>query len=77
MKAYAYNTIGEYLGEVDCQPNPLEWGEFIVPGQATAVEPPKFKAGKVRVWNGSKWVYNDIAPEPIVTTEESTEETAE
>lgn len=57
MKAYAYNRIGEFIGEVDCQPNPLEWGEFIVPAQSTTVKPPKFKEGKIRTWNGTKWVF--------------------
>lgn len=73
MKAYAYNIIGEYIGEVDCQPNPLELGEFIVPAQATTVEPPKQKPGKVRTWNGKKWVFIDIVIEP---TEAAAEETS-
>jgi hypothetical protein len=64
MKAYGYNTLGEFTGEVDCQPNPLEWGEFIVPGYATTVEPPKPKAGKVRVWNGTKWVFQTLEATP-------------
>lgn len=74
MKAYTFNSLGEFMGEVECQPNPLEWGEFLVPAQATTVEPPKQKAGKVRVWNGQKWVYNDIVVEP---TEDAIDETAE
>lgn len=57
MKAYGYNTMGQFIGEVDCQQSPLEFGEWIVPGMATSVEPPIEKAGKIRVWNGAKWVY--------------------
>ena len=64
MKAYAYNTAGEFIGEVDCQPNPLEFGEWIVPAWATTTEPPKPKTGNVRVWTGSKWIF-----EPIPSTE--------
>lgn len=67
MIAYAYNLAGELIGVVDCQPNPLEFGEWIVPAWATTVEPPKFKAGNVRVWNGEKWSYQALpAQEPQI-----------
>jgi hypothetical protein len=55
MKAYAFNHKGEFIGTVDCQPNPLEFGQFLVPGMATEVEPPKPSKGKVVVWDGQKW----------------------
>lgn len=60
MKAYGYNIEGEFTEEVDCQPSPLEFGEWIVPGMATTVAPPKEKAGNIRVWNGTKWAYQVI-----------------
>lgn len=60
MKAYGYNQAGEFTGEVDCQPNPLEFGKFLVPAMATEVKPPKAVKGKARYWNGTKWIYKKI-----------------
>lgn len=60
MIAYAHNTRGEFIGEVECQPNPLEFGEWIVPAWATTTEVPNPKAGKVRVWTGEKWVFEPL-----------------
>lgn len=60
MKAYGFNQAGEFTGEVDCQPNPLEFGQWLIPGGATEVKPPKAVKGKSRHWNGKKWTYKKI-----------------
>jgi hypothetical protein len=57
MKAFAYHPrTGAYLGEVECQPNPRELGEFLVPGNATMTPPPKPSKGKHPFWDRAKWV---------------------
>lgn len=56
MNAYSYDPQnGAYLGEVECQPNPLEFGRFIIPGYATDVKPPKPTKTKFPHWDGNKW----------------------
>jgi hypothetical protein len=59
-KAYGYNEVGEFTGEVDCQPSPLEFGKYLIPAWATEVEPPKPKKGQMRIWEGKKWVFKPI-----------------
>lgn len=59
--AYSFHPkTGEFLGEVECQPNPLQIGKFIVPAHATTVKPPRRREAKFRSWNGEEWVYVDI-----------------
>ena len=56
MKAYSIHPeTAEYLGEVDCQPSPLEPGQFLVPGGATTTEPPTAGEHQVPVWDGAVW----------------------
>lgn len=62
--AFAYHPMsGAYLGEVECQANPLEFGLFIVPGSATDVKPPKPTKGKWPVWTGEKWELKAVTAE--------------
>jgi hypothetical protein len=60
-KAYGYNEAGEFTGEVDCQPSPLEFGKYLIPAMATEVAPPKPKKGHTRVWTGEKWIHRKLA----------------
>ena len=54
MKAYSYHPItNEYIGEVNCQPNPVDGG-FLLPGRATYEKPPLVEAKQVAVWV-DKW----------------------
>ncbi len=63
-RAYAYHPVtGIYLGEVDCQPNQLEFGTFIIPGSATDVKPPKPAKGKEAFWTGEKWELKAVIAE--------------
>lgn len=62
--AYAYHPEnGIYLGEVECQMNPLEVGQPIIPAHATDVKPPKPSKGKVAVWTGEKWELQSVSAE--------------
>lgn len=59
MIAYRYDSLMFYIGEVDCQLNPLEskaQGKevYILPANA-AEKKPTLKEGYTPRWNGSKW----------------------
>jgi hypothetical protein len=56
MNAFSYDPKnGAYLGEVECQQDPLEWGRFITPANATDMKPPKSTKSKRPYWNGKAW----------------------
>lgn len=65
MKAYAYDPeTKEYIGEVNCQPNPLEGG-FLLPGNATLKKPPVIKEGQIIIWEEDEWL--ELLPTIIYT----------
>lgn len=57
MNAYKYSQTGEFLYEIQCQKSPREPGKFLIPANTTIVEPPEEQNGKVRIWNGTEWIY--------------------
>lgn len=71
---YGYNPqTGEYTGEAQAWEDPLTPGEFLDPANSTRIAPPAYQDGKIRVWNGSAWTYQDApapSPEPGPPTEE-------
>lgn len=79
MKAYKYNEeTQKYEGEVMRHRDPLESQKaghdvWLMPANATDVEPLEQKDGFDIVWNGSAWEYQEIPqpePEPEPTPEE-------
>jgi hypothetical protein len=59
MIAYRYDSLGFYVGEVDCQLNPLETKAqgkevYILPANAT-YDKPTLKEGYTPRWNGKTW----------------------
>ena len=64
MKAYQTDILGFYIGEVDCQKNPLIENEYAIPAGATIVEPPIQELHKIAKFNGNDWSlepnYNNI-----------------
>ena len=75
MLVYLYNeTTGGYIGNELADESPLEPNVYLLPANATQVEPPPLEYGKWRRWNGSEWVYEDVEdsqftpPEPIPPT---------
>lgn len=55
MKAYSYSSItNEYIGEVNCQPDPIDGG-FLLPGYSTIIEPPITKEKEVAVLENKEW----------------------
>ncbi|MGE4291387.1 MAG: hypothetical protein AB7E32_04165 [Desulfovibrio sp.] len=57
MQIYHFDQQNvEYLGASLARPNPLEHGTFLIPANATMVNPPDTAAGRVACWNGTAWV---------------------
>lgn len=64
MQIYHYHpATGEYLGTGMADESPLEPGVWLVPANATTSPAPASLAGKVRVWTGSAWAYQDVQDE--------------
>ena len=79
MKAYKYNKqTMKYEGEIERQRDPLEsqkvgYDVWLMPANATDIEPLEQKDGFDVVWNGLAWEYQEIQqpePEPEPTPEE-------
>jgi len=66
--AYSFHpTTGVFIGVEFAQESPLEPGVFLLPANASFVEPPRATEGKQAVWDGKAWLVEDIslpAPEP-------------
>ena len=58
MKIYNYHSdTGEFVGSSDANRDPLEEKVmYLIPANATTVEPPTPDALQVAVWNGTGWV---------------------
>jgi hypothetical protein len=76
MKIYHYDrTSGVYLGSSDADPSPLEPGQYLVPANSVAQEPPLPASGKQAVWNNG-WSLQNIpapptpSPDPAPATNE-------
>ena len=59
MLAYRYNEKGEYIGEIECQLNPVASKRegkdiFLLPAFAT-LSIPNLQEGFISVWNGNDW----------------------
>lgn len=64
LRVYKYHpNTGEYVGNDEADPSPLEKEVFLIPANATEVAPPEPKEGKFRKFNGKEWVYEDIPKE--------------
>ena len=73
MKAYKYDSDFYYIGEQECQADPIASKReghivYLLPANCTWEEPLEDKEGFRIKWNGSVWVYEEIpvppAPEP-------------
>ena len=74
MRIYHYDpTTGEYLGEGNADPNPLEVGKFLLPAHATFESPPPEQPSQRRIWDGLTWQYKNL-PEPDPRPEPSLED---
>lgn len=52
---YFHHDTRTFIGEGSADPSPVKKGEWLIPGNATEIEPPLSSAGKVAVFDGAKW----------------------
>lgn len=75
---YSYSPVtGEYVGYDEAYPDPMEPGSFLIPANATQVQPPIVDESSVAVWNGTEWTLEPIPvpnPEPEPTEEDKAKE---
>jgi hypothetical protein len=65
MKIYHYDfETGQYLGEGEADPSPLEEGVWLIPAHATDIVPPKTKTNEYAIFINNDWsVYAAVEPE--------------
>jgi hypothetical protein len=65
MKVYNYTDDKIYYGESEAQPSPAEPGKFLIPRNATTIEPPLLEVNQQAYWNETAWEIQNISqPEP-------------
>lgn len=70
--AYSYDyATKDYVGETECQYDPLGTGGLLVPAYATSKKPPMPGEGQWPYWNGNDWEL--ITPITDETGSDSTE----
>lgn len=75
MKIYLFAANGQYIGQSTADESPLEPGVFVLPANATEIEPPEVGAGFVAMFNGAGWtiqvapMIHDEAPKPPTEAE--------
>ena len=61
MKVYNYDPFTRYyMGSEDADENPMRPGDYILPANATFVQPPKFSRGFIPKWNNTSWELIDL-----------------
>lgn len=66
MQIFHYHPANfEYLGPGIADPSPLEPGSWLIPGYATAIDPPVPVVGKVRRFVAGAWEYADVVEAPL------------
>jgi hypothetical protein len=65
MKVYNYTDDKIFYGESEAQPSPAEPGKFLIPRNATTIEPPSLEVNQQAYWNGSTWEIQNIVCEKI------------
>lgn len=73
MQIYHYHPVtGEYVGPGMADESPLEKGVWLVPANATALEPPIAREGHLVKFEAGSWEYAEIVtPEPAPEPEQS------
>ena len=67
-KIYNYDKNGFFTGESDADESPLEKGVFLIPADATEIEPPATPEGKRARFANGRWTLED-APTPFAPPE--------
>ena len=56
MKIYNYNSVtGEYINESQADESPLEKGVYLIPANATTLEPPMSGTNQVVIFENNTW----------------------
>lgn len=61
MIIYNYDHSGRYVGQGNADPDPLQPGQYLIPANATGVQPPDTEYGFYPKWDGVSWI---IVQEP-------------
>lgn len=71
MKAYSFDDSGIFIGEYECQKDPIRSQKdgvdrYLIPANATLIAPPDFdESTQCAVWNGASWSVQEIpVPDP-------------
>ena len=67
MKVYQTNHEGFFVSEVNADPDPLDKGNWLIPGGCVKEAPPELKQGQKAKFVFRSWVIID--PEPVVEFE--------
>lgn len=74
MRIYYYGSAtGIFMGSGEAEPDPMEDGKYLIPANATLIEPPEIPNGKRAVYRGGAWELEDI-PLPPSTPEPTLDE---
>ena len=60
MIVYQTNPAGVFLGTTTADPNPLEEGQWLIPGGCVTVAPPSIPDGMMAVWQGEGWALSPL-----------------
>lgn len=63
MRIFHFDEQGAYLGEGIADADPMQQGAWLIPAQATTIEPPPALAAHRAVFDGFAWVQEPL-PEP-------------
>jgi hypothetical protein len=55
MIVYQYDDYNIYVGQVECQRNPLRREEFLIPRNCTDITPPELKESEIAVFKDNSW----------------------
>jgi hypothetical protein len=64
MQVYQTDNEGFYIGTNNADPDPIQAGNWLIPGGCVTAEPPALTDGQRAQWTGSAWVVVDPVPEP-------------
>lgn len=65
MQIYNYDAeTGQYIGVSSADADPLQPGNWLIPANATTIEPLAPSDGKTVNFENGVWVYKDIPPPP-------------
>lgn len=61
MEVYQTNFSGVFMGTVLADPDPMDEGNWLIPGGCVTTAPPDIPSGHMAVWDGAAW---GIVPTP-------------